>query len=266
MSNKRQLIMDSCLRLTAFDKETHKARFMLSDVEDFATNVEVANSKDITDHNGTSVATIEAGKSATISGNASFTNFDLLGAQAGSELQEASSTNKIVTPFYQDFDAARAAAGVITLEHTPVGTTGAEVRFIYVLNDDGTLSNKVYEQAAEKSATEFAVTGDKLTLPDDVTSGMFGVFYDYESEKALLIENNDGEFGGTYIIQADILCRDVCNANIKTIVTIVSKNAKLDSAYDITWNSDSKHPFSFKVNKDFCSKNGNLMSTFVLED
>lgn len=265
MANKKQLIMDNCLRLTAFDKATGKAKFMLTDVEDFATAVEVASSKEIADHNGTTVATIESGKSASISGNASFVNFGLLAAQAGGDLQEATDVKTIVTPYYQTFDAAEAVGGKINLDFEPVGETGNEIKFIYELNDDGTLG-KDYAQAAAKTTTEFAVADKQIELPENVTSGMFAVFYDYAGKKTMLIDNEADKFGGVYIIKADVLCRDICNADVKTVVTVQSNNAKLESAYDLTWNSDSKHPFSFKVNKDFCSKNGNLMSTYVLGD
>ena len=268
MANKNQLIMDNCLRLTAFDPATGMAVFMLSEVEDFNTAVEVANTREITDHNGTTVAILEAGKKATMSGNASFINFGLLAAQAGSEVQRATADAPIVTPRYEAIYASDAVDGAITLEKTPVGEAGNEIKYLYVLNEDGTInSDLVYEQAAAASDTEFAVEGSKLTLPTNVdANAAFAVFYDFEGTGTILIENNDGEFGKVYIVKADILCRDICNQNIQTVVTVESKNAKLESAYDLTWTSESKHPFSFSISKDFCSKSGKLMTTYVIED
>ncbi len=263
---KKQLIMDNCLRLTAFPKAGGPAAFMLTDVEDFQTTVEIANEKEITNHNGTTVAMLESGKKATISGNASFINFGLMAAQTGSALKKA-----ITVPTYEAIEVAE--DGTITLSNTPVGTVGNEIGFIYVLNEDGTLGMS-YAQADEASTEsgdgnntpKFTLDGKKITLPSSVTSGTIGVFYDFESSKASYLENNEGEYGGVYIIKADILCRDICNTDVKTIVTVESKNAKLSSAYDLTWNSESKHPFSFKVNADYCDSKKNLLTTYILED
>lgn len=264
--NKAQLIVDRALRLTAFDKETGEAKFMLTEVEDFQTTTAIDNEKTATSADGSTVATLENGKSGTMSGNASFLNFGLMAAQNGSEIKEASASNKIVTPFYESVEIK---AGKATLTHIPVGTQGAEIGFIYTLNDDGTLKDK-FLQGATATATEFALgeSDGVISAPTGLADGtVFGVFYEYESTKTRVIENNANEFGGTYVVKAEVLCRDICNPDLVTYVVLKADSAKLSSAVDLGWNTDSKHPFEFKLQSAYCGKDGkSLFKTFILED
>lgn len=265
---KNQLIMDRALRLTAFDKETGEAKFMLCEVEDFQTSVTVDNEKTITSASGATVAQIEEGKSAEISGNASFVNFGLLSAQNGTEAKEGSKGAPIITPRYEVVTVG--ADKKATLSKEPVGLSGSEIGYIYELLQDGTLGAK-FVQGAEASASEFSyekeVETPTITFHTDAVEGTnYAVFYEYKGENTILIENNAEDFAGSYLIKADILCREICNQDNVMVVTVQADNAKLSSAYDITWNSDSKHPFTFSVNAAYCDTNKNLLKTYIQED
>ncbi len=266
---KEQLIIDRCLRLTAFTKDANgkrdTAKFMLPEVEDFEVAIEVANQTDVTDSTGATVAQLERGKTATFSGNASFVNFGLMAAQAGKDMIVGSASAKVTTPFFEELVAD---TGEATLTNAAVGTAGAEVGAIYELNADGSLGAK-YAQSSAASATSFAYDAEtkKISLPTGMADGTkIVVWYDYESETTIEIDNDGDKFAGVYAIQADILCKDICNQNLETVVTITSDNAKLNSAYSQTWTSESKHPFEFTVTPNVCDTNKNLMKTYIITD
>lgn len=95
MANKKQLIMDNCLRLTAFDKATGKAKFMLTDVEDFATaagavTVETETTTEgmaksyTIKQGGATIATIDIPKDMVVSSGA--VEVDPKGLEAGTYL------------------------------------------------------------------------------------------------------------------------------------------------------------------------------------
>ena len=266
---KEQLIIDRCLRLTAFTKDANgkrdTAKFMLPEVEDFEVAIEVANQTDVTDSTGATVAQLERGKTATFSGNASFVNFGLMAAQAGKDMIVASASSKVVTPFFEEL---KSASEKITLSFAAKGTTGAEVGTIYKLNADGTLGAAL-TQSSTASATSFEYDDStkEITLPTGTADNTaFVVWYEYESETTVEIDNDGDKFAGVYAIQADILCKDICNQNLETVVTITSDNAKLNSAYSQTWTSESKHPFEFTVTPNVCDTNKNLMKTYIITD
>ena len=135
--NINQVMVDRVLDLTAFDKTTGRAVFMLTEVEDFQTSITIANEKEITTANGSIAGLFEEGKDGTMSGSASFINFGLMGAQNGSTPIEASADNKIITPQY---DLLTVKGGKVTLTQTPVGVEGNEIGYIYTLNNDGTIN------------------------------------------------------------------------------------------------------------------------------
>lgn len=265
---KNQLIMDRALRLTAFDKETGEAKFMLCEVEDFQTSVTVDNEKTITSASGATVAQIEEGKSAEISGSASFINFGLLAAQNGTEAKEGAKGTPIITPRYEVVTVGADKKAKLSKE--PVGIAGSEIGYIYELLADGTLGAK-HAQAVDATATEFAykkeVDTPTITFHTEAKEGTnYAVFYEYNGEKTILLENNAEDFAGSYLIKADVLCREICNQDNVTVVTIQADNAKLSSAYDITWASDNKHPFTFSVSAKYCDTNKNLLKTYIQED
>nr|DAY89441.1 MAG TPA: putative structural protein [Caudoviricetes sp.] len=261
--NRNQLVVDKALRATAFDPETGLAAFMLPEIEDYQISVTIANEKTATSASGATVAQLEEGKEGEVTGNASFVHVGLMAAQNGSEPTQSTADKTIVTPMFESFTVKD---GKITLKNKPVGATGAEVGYIYTLTSDGTI-DKSFVQAATASATEFALTDKEITVPTGIDDGtMMGVYYDFASSTTVLLENNAEDMAKTYRLRVDVLCRDICNQNNKVVVTQEFPNAKLSSAYDLTWGTDQKHPFSFKLLTNYCDTRKNLMKTWIPQD
>ena len=131
---KSQALIDRCLRISLFDKVTGMLGVLMPEVEDFQISVSIDNEKTATSASGATVATFEEGKSAEITGNASFFNYGLMAAQSGTAAEEATSEKKIKTP---RCDVVTLAGGKGKLTQTPVGTHGNEIGNIYeVLPED----------------------------------------------------------------------------------------------------------------------------------
>ncbi len=53
--------------------------------------------------------------------------------------------------------------------------------------------------------------------------------------------------------------RDICNDKHVTVVTIVSDNAKLTSAFDLTLARSEQHPFTYRVMPSYCGTSGKAL-------
>lgn len=271
MASKNQVVIDRVLRITSFSKTTGKALYMLTEVEDLGISI-TTEEKEAVDATGATVATFELGKKGTMSGSASFINFGLMAAQNGSDGVKATSGAPLNFPQY-DEGTILAAGGTFNLSQEPVGIAGSQIKFIYALNNDGTLGQD-YAQAATASATEFSyakVTGTpdlfKITVPTAAAAGSrFAVFYEYAAKAGTRYDNNSDEYSSAAIIKVDVLAADICNPAALTVTTLQSNNAKLSSAYDITWSTDGKHPFEYKLDTAYCGTIGKgLFSVYVPE-
>ena len=84
--------------------------------------------------------------------------------------------------------------GKIILEHVPVGTAGAEIQWIYKLNDDYSLGKK-YGQASTASETEFALDAANRTIVTPVgVTGRIAVFYEYALNPSIMTDEEVFEF------------------------------------------------------------------------
>lgn len=263
--SKSQALIDRCLRITLFDKTTGDAAVLLPEVEEFQISVAIENEKTATSASGATVATFEEGKTAEITGNASFFHYGLMAAQSGTAAEEASSTSKINTP---RCDVVTIADGKAKLTQTPVGSSGQEIGAIYEVLPDGGAGKK-YEQGAEASETEFSYASGEISAPTGATNGtQFFVFYTYASETATHMVEDADVFGKAYRMQAEVLCSSICNSAEKTAMLVVANNAKLSSARDISFTTDGKHPFTLKCQSDYCGAAGTkrLFEIFAPEE
>ncbi len=263
--SKSQALIDRCLRITLFDKTTGDAAVLLPEVEEFQISVAIENEKTATSASGATVATFEEGKTAEITGNASFFNYALMEAQSGTAAEEATSSATINTP---RCDVITIAEGKATLTQTPVGTTGQEIGAIYEVLPDGGAGKK-YEQGASVSESEFSFADGELSAPTGVADGtQFFVFYQYASQTAVHMVEDADAFGKAYRMQAEVLCSSICNSAEKTAMIVVANNAKLSSARDISFTTDGKHPFTLECQSDYCGAAGTkrLFEIFVPEE
>ena len=262
---KSQALIDRCLRISLFDKVTGMLGVLMPEVEDFQISVSIDNEKTATSASVATVATFEEGKSAEITGNASFFNYGLMAAQSGTAAEEATSEKKIKTP---RCDVVTLAGGKGKLTQTPVGTHGNEIGNIYEVLPDGG-AGKMYSQGASASENAFTYAGGEITAPTGVADGTsFFVFYEYESATTVHMVEDADVFAKTYRMHAEVLTADQCNPAEKTVMSVIANSAKLSSARDVSFTTDGKHPFTLKCQSDYCGAAGQkrLFEIFAPEE
>ena len=274
----KNLMIDRVIDLTDYDRQTGLRRFTLPEVQDFQINV-TTQEDEITDATGSPIAILEAAKSAEFSGNSSFTNLELLAYQSAAD-------DNILTSNIQDMQIIEILTitdGKVTLAHTPVGTVGSEIEYVYIRNSDGT-SGDYMEQGTQAAAAgtdqetglptkaKFALgtngTSGKTELTFDSSLNGTSIYVDYKfnATSGMYFESLDDKFTTSSKIVVRVLCRNVCDDNQVTVLAIVCENAKLSSAFDISFARSETHPFTYRVMPAYCGTSGKSLYKIYMLD
>ena len=207
---------------------------------------------------GTPIATFYRAKSAEFSAENALFDMNLMATQLGTAKKVASAASKIVAPAMEGFTTE---GGTYDLKHAPV----AAPTEIYALNSDSTFGVK-YTKGTDASATTFAITGQKITLPTGLAKGteMF-VMYEYETENAVEVVNSATNFPVGCKFVMEVLGCDVCDQTNLVYAYVIFNNAKLSPDFDWSIATDGTHPFSMKAQQDYCDKEKRLFSIIIPE-
>lgn len=257
--NPNELLIDRVRYVVAHDIKTNEKLFMLTELEEASLNT-TAEGEDVTDAVGALITTIYRSKQAEFSATNSLFSLDLAAAQFGSKKEVAAEGAAIIDYTYEMIDIP-ADATEIKLAHTPVA---GSVQYIYAV-ENGAASTS-YKAGAAASATEFVIADDgTITLPTGMTGKVF-VEYQYESTNAVRVVNSATEFPQVCSAIIYVIFRDVCTEEL-IAGKILCKKCKLDpSSVELALTATGKHPFTFKIQKDFCGSEDELFTILVSDE
>lgn len=251
--NPNELILDKVRQLTAHDLETGEILLRLTQLEDPTLSTS-AEGEDVTDAVGALITTMYRAKQAEFSASNSLLSLDLAAAQYGTK-KEAMGADDVDYAY----EILPNENGTVTLSHEPVENS---VGFVYVIKDNNIEASYPVATAAEEGAA--TVDGNVITMPDGVTTGKVYVEYNFINENAVKIVNSAENFPTAVSVVIHALFRDVCNENKVYAGKIICHKAKLDpSSLELTLTSTGKHPFTFKMLKDYCSEDAELFTIIV---
>lgn len=261
--NPNELIIDRVRYVVAHDIKTNEKLFMLTELEDASLNTS-AEGEDITDAVGALITTIYRSKQAEFSATNSLFSLDLAAAQFGSKKEIAATGAAIIDYTYEMIDVEKGATE-IKLAHTPVADS---VQYIYAV-ENGAASTS-YKAGDTADATTFVIAEDgTITLPTDMfaeAAGKVFVEYQYESENAVRVVNSASEFPEVCSAIIYVIFRDVCTEELLA-GKILCKKCKLDpSSVELALTATGKHPFTFKIQKDFCGSEDELFTILVSDE
>ena len=148
-----------------------------------------------------------------------------------------------------EYEVLEHTTGSYTLKHTPIGVTGAEIGFVYAVNDDGTYGKK-YEQATSAASGKFAVSGKTITFATaDAPAGDIALSYTRKTTDAAQKISIDTEaIPATVLVTAYGLAKDVCNGEL--FPCQVDGMAQVDGNYNFDLSSDGE-PSVHSLNLEF---------------
>lgn len=252
--NPNELILDKVRQLTAHDLETGEILLRLTQLEDPTLSTS-AEGEDVTDAVGALITTMYRAKQAEFSASNSLLSLDLAAAQYGTK-KEVAGEDGFVDYAYEILPNND---GTVTLTNTPVENS---VGFVYVIENNNI--EATYPVKTDAAEGEASIDGSVITMPTGVSTGKVYVEYNFMNKDAVKIVNSAENFPTAVSVVIHALFRDVCNENKVYAGKIICHKAKLDpSSLELTLTSTGKHPFTFKMLKDYCSEDAELFTIIV---
>lgn len=214
---------------------------------------------------GTQIASFDRAKNAEFSGSNSLFDLGLYAAQNGNEKEVAGeNVEKIVAPMFENIVVPTPATTPVVLKNTPLETPA----FIYALNGDGTTGEKL-EYSSTTGAGKFTYNKDThaITFPAGVTPGQeYFVVYDYETTSAVAVVGDAINFPKAGRFLMEVLGTDVCDQTQLIHAYVEFPNAKLDSNVDVSFTTDTTHPFTIRAQQAYCDSKKVLFRIIVPEE
>jgi hypothetical protein len=188
----------------------------------------------------------------------------LLAEQFSSDKNIASEEKKIVVPVSEVLEIV---GNKVTLRYVPVGTTGAEIKYVQLVNDENEFGETLEVSAA---AAEGKFTIDAATKTLTFNAGTAGkVIVDYEAAMAdaISLAKTTDSMPPVRTLHVHCYFRNKCDSNIKYIGVIEFPRAQIDiSSVDVSLTPDGGHAVTYKLQKPYCDEAGKLCEVFVYKD
>ena len=198
------IVITSLETINAFDITTGSYLFTLDELQS-ASIAQGQEKVDITGKQGRKLSSLKRNKTMTISGSNGMLSCGLVEMQTGSKFE-----NKETEVMWTDFltvDAQRSA----TTNYKAIGTQGAEIVELYVLETVGTIRTSL-EQDATAAEGKFAYdpTTKKLTFGTDVAAGSQIAVYYKRKIAADVLSNKSDTYSGKCELYVDAIGEDKC--------------------------------------------------------
>lgn len=262
--NPNELILEKIRAVEEYDPDTDELTGRSTQIESPSLKT-TADAKEVTDAMGTSIATFYNAQKGEFGYTNSLISLDLAASQYGSTKVVASDASKITMPVSETI--AIAADHTVTLKYVPVGTTGAEVKYVKVINTNNTFG-ETYTVSATAGAGLFTLdaASKKITLPADVTGK---VFVKYEKSTATAVKVSKTTTGVPQVKKLLIhaIFHDPCNKNLVYAGVIVCPRAQIDiTSTELNLTSEGKHAANYKLEKPYCDDTATLFDIIVSQD
>lgn len=239
-----------------FFNNANQLEFIFDEIQE--GNIQNGEEKsEITGKNGRKIGNLKKNKTVTFTATNGLIVGGALAAQTGSDVEQG--TFKVRTTEIVAVNSNKA-----TIEGTPVGTTGAELGYVYIKNQNGS-QGKAYEQAAAAAKDKFSFTGKEITFNDgDITDGTeIIVIYDTEVTSAK-ISNDTTKYSKVLKAYVDVTAQDNCD-NVYHGQFIIPR-ADFSGEFELAMGGDpSTHAIEFESLAGGCGNSNTLWDFIVFQ-
>lgn len=261
--NPNEVVFEKIRYIEEFDPSTMRLLSRVTNVKDPALNF-TSEGTQVTDAQGAEIVTFYNAAQGELSYTNAIHSFDLMAEQFSSEKTVASSTNKIVAPVSEVLEIT---GNKVILKYIPVGTTGAEIKYVQLINDENEFGETL-EVSASIASGKFTIDAATKTLTFNAgTSGRVIVDYNAEMSEAISLAKTTDSMPPVRTLLVHCYFRNKCDSNIKYIGVLRFQRAQIDiSSVDISLTPDGGHGVKYKLQKPYCDENGKLCEVFVYKD
>lgn len=264
MFNPNELILEKIRSVEEYDIATDELVGRYTQIEEPSLTTS-SDATDVTDAMGTPIHTFYRNPQGTFSFTNSLHSLDLMASQFGSDKMVADSENKLIMPVSEIITIE--GDNTAKLKYVPVGTEGAEVKYVKVINTNNTFG-ETYEVSATAGAGKFVLDAASrtLTFPEGVTGRVF-VSYNKETDAAVKVSKRTDGMPPVRKLLIHAIFHDPCDANLVYAGVIQCQRAQIDpSSVDVNLTSEGKHAASYKLQKPYCDESATLFDILVSED
>lgn len=262
--NPNELILERIRSVEEYDPATLELTGRYTQIENPSLKTS-ADATEVTDAMGSTVATFYKAQKGTFDFSNSYFSLDLAASQYGTEKVLASDENKVIMPVSETITIG--SDHTVILKYAPVGTTGAEVKYVKVINENNTFGD-TYEVSATIGDGKFTIDASTktITLPEGVTGRVF-VNYERETTKAAQVTKKTDNTPKVKMLLIHAIFHEICNTNVVYAGVIRCPRAQIDpSSTEVALSPDGKHAASYILQKDYCDEDGALFDIIISED
>ncbi len=261
--NPNEVVFEKIRYIETFDPTTKQLISRLTNVKEPTLNF-TSEGTQVTDAQGAEIVTFYNAAQGTLSYTNAIHSFDLLAEQFSSDKNVASEDKKIVAPVSEILEIADSK---VTLKYVPVGTAGAEIKYVQLINDENEFGETL-EVSATIAEGKFTINAEDRTLTfHSGTTGRVIVDYEAEMSEAISLTKTTDSMPPVRTLHVHCYFRNKCDNNIKYIGVISFPRAQIDiSSVDVGLTPDGGHAVSYKLQKPYCDETGQLCSVFVYKD
>lgn len=262
--NPNELVLEKIRSVEEYDPATSELTGRYTQIEEPSLQTS-AEGTQVTDAMGAEITTFYNAQVGTFSFTNSLFSLDLAASQFGSKKEIANVDSKISIPVSEIINIGN--DGTAVLKYIPVGTTGAEIKYVKVLNENNTFGEK-YEVSATAGEGKFTINAatKTITLPSDVSGRLFVQYY-RESENAVKVTKKTDAVPEVKSLLIHAIFHDPCNPNLVYAGVISVPRAQINpESVEINLTPDGKHSAEYKLQKPYCDENARLFDIIVSED
>jgi len=257
--NPNELVIEKVRAVEEYDPATNELIGRFTQIEEPSLNFS-ADSTEVTDAVGTSIATFYNAQTGTFGFTNSLFSLDMAASQFGTEKEIASSDNKLNVPISEIVTISTGAT--VELKYTPVENT---VKYVKVINENNTFGT-TYEYSATAGDGKFTLSGKTITLPEGTTGRVF-VQYERESAEAVRVSKTTDGVPTVKTLLIHVIFHDPCNTNLVYAGVVIAERAQPNiESVELSLTPDGKHSIEYKLQKPYCDETGKLVDIIVAEE
>lgn len=251
------LTITSLETITAFDVTTGAYLFTLDELQ----NASIANSQEvseITGKGGRKISQLKRNKAVTVSGTNGMVSGGLIELQTGGTFE-----NKATEVLWTDYLTVSSDAA--TTSYKAIGTAGSEIESLHVKNADGTLGDKLTQDASAASGKFAYDPSTKALSFSGVTDGTEIMVIYKRRITADVVSNISDKYSKKATLYIDALAEDKC-ANVFRVQFFIPK-ADFSGEFTIEMgDNQTTHDFEAESLAGACGNGsiGSLLWTYTI--
>lgn len=259
----KNFVIDRVRRGVMFNTNSGEPMWAINQITNPSLSV-TTDTSDAVDALGSTIMTFDRAKNAEFSAENSLFDLGLMAAQSGTEIDYSTASNTYTVPYFDEITIATANTAV--LARTPAAGT---FKFIYKKNGDGTLGDK-FTVGDSASGNVVSVNDKTVTFASGKANvgDYFIAFYEFTANgdiEAAQVVNDATHFGKSGRFVMEVLGVDVCDPSTLYSAYVEFPNAKLTSDFDLSFATDSTHPFTLRANQFYCDEERKLFRIVIPE-